>query len=316
MHIICEQVIDLRAFYCFTVVARHRSFTRAAEELGMAQPNLSAAIARLEQRIGGPLFIRRRLPLDLTSLGHTLLPPAEALAREADLLDRQVDRIRREIGTGIVIGGHPAFEKIPLRQTLIDRFMREQPGCSLRIMELPAHQMENALVSGEVDFLLSLSPLTAGYHSVLLAHYPLKLVIPAELPIAQLDAVPLEALAGSTVLDWTGIEPDLHAAVFGPLLKADVVLVPTPELSVPANIHYAAQRRAIFPIFGAFEETARLPHDMVMRPVTGSGVRAELRLLAMRQPVGGAQRTLWAIAGDLAAECCHLRMAPALQRAN
>ena len=43
---------------CFEAAARHLSFTRAAEELGMTQAAVSYQIKLLEERLGGPLFLR------------------------------------------------------------------------------------------------------------------------------------------------------------------------------------------------------------------------------------------------------------------
>ena len=56
----------------FTVLARERSFTRAAEQLHITQQSLSAHIAGMEQELGCPLVVRR-IPLELTYAGSVLL---------------------------------------------------------------------------------------------------------------------------------------------------------------------------------------------------------------------------------------------------
>ena len=48
----------LSAIRAFEAAARHRSFTRAAEELGMSQAAVSYQIRVLEERVGAPLFVR------------------------------------------------------------------------------------------------------------------------------------------------------------------------------------------------------------------------------------------------------------------
>lgn len=65
----------------FEAVARHRSFTGAAAELGMTQAAVSWQIKALEGRLGAALFLRRPRGVELTELGARLAPPtAEAFA--------------------------------------------------------------------------------------------------------------------------------------------------------------------------------------------------------------------------------------------
>ena len=56
----------LAALRAFEAVARHLSFTRAAEELGMTQAAVSYQIRMLEERMGAPLFLRKPREVVLT----------------------------------------------------------------------------------------------------------------------------------------------------------------------------------------------------------------------------------------------------------
>src|SRR5215208_7932980 len=64
----------LAAIRCFEAAARHQSFTRAAEELGMTQAAVSYQIKLLEDRVGGPLFMRGTRGVPLTEMGRQLAP--------------------------------------------------------------------------------------------------------------------------------------------------------------------------------------------------------------------------------------------------
>lgn len=64
----------------FSVLARERSFTRAAELLHITQQSLSSHIANLERELKCPLVVRR-IPLELTFAGQTFLRYAEELRR-------------------------------------------------------------------------------------------------------------------------------------------------------------------------------------------------------------------------------------------
>jgi LysR family glycine cleavage system transcriptional activator len=64
----------MSAVRVFEAAARHQSFTRAAEELGMTQAAVSYQIKMLEDRIGAPLFIRLPRQVALTAKGRQLAP--------------------------------------------------------------------------------------------------------------------------------------------------------------------------------------------------------------------------------------------------
>lgn len=68
----------LTALKAFEAAARHGSFTRAAGELGMTQAAVSYQIKILEERLGGPLFLRRPREVVLTEAGRRLAPPLTA----------------------------------------------------------------------------------------------------------------------------------------------------------------------------------------------------------------------------------------------
>lgn len=81
-----DHLPPLSAIRVFEAAARHLSFTRAAEELGMTQAAVSYQIKLLEERVGGPLFLRRPREVILTEAGQQLAPrlrDAFAILREA-----------------------------------------------------------------------------------------------------------------------------------------------------------------------------------------------------------------------------------------
>ncbi|WP_102961031.1 LysR substrate-binding domain-containing protein [Mangrovicella endophytica] len=70
----------LAALRAFEAAARHLSFTRAADELGMTQSAVSYQIKLLEERVGAPLFIRQTRAVSLSTPGRMLASAAtEAL---------------------------------------------------------------------------------------------------------------------------------------------------------------------------------------------------------------------------------------------
>jgi LysR family transcriptional regulator, glycine cleavage system transcriptional activator len=69
-----HRVPPLTSVRAFEAAARHMSFTKAAEELGMTQAAVSYQIKLLEERVGAPLFLRRPRQVTLTEVGRRLAP--------------------------------------------------------------------------------------------------------------------------------------------------------------------------------------------------------------------------------------------------
>ena len=91
------QAIELRHLRYFTAVADAGNFTRAAEQMFIAQPTLSQQIRRLEEIVGTPLLQRRREGLRLTPAGSVLLDASRAVL---SLVDHEVNRTRQVAGLG------------------------------------------------------------------------------------------------------------------------------------------------------------------------------------------------------------------------
>jgi DNA-binding transcriptional LysR family regulator len=69
--------ISLNALLCFEASARHLSFTKAADEIGVSVFAVSHHVRQIERRLGQPLFIRSWRSLALTDLGKMVLPLLE-----------------------------------------------------------------------------------------------------------------------------------------------------------------------------------------------------------------------------------------------
>lgn len=87
--------VDLRKLRYFMVLAEHGNFSRAAEELHIAQPVLSRQIRALETELGAALFVRDSKGAALTPAGTQLALDAEPLLADAEALRRSVARAAR-----------------------------------------------------------------------------------------------------------------------------------------------------------------------------------------------------------------------------
>ena len=72
-----DRLPPLTALRAFDVAARHMSFAKAAEEIGVTPAALSFQIMALEDHLGQPLFRRLNRAVELTEAGRALAPGAE-----------------------------------------------------------------------------------------------------------------------------------------------------------------------------------------------------------------------------------------------
>jgi len=97
--------MDLRALRYFVYVAEARSFSKAALQLGVAQPALSRQIQKLEEELGLELILRAGRQLELTEAGLLLLERAHSLIRQvaqtADDVRAHGLRIRGTLTVGV-----------------------------------------------------------------------------------------------------------------------------------------------------------------------------------------------------------------------
>jgi LysR family glycine cleavage system transcriptional activator len=83
---------SLQSLLAFEAAARHLSFTKAAQDLNLTQTAISHQIKTLEERLGTPLFVRRRNVLALTAAAHEYL---RSVNESINLLSMATERIRK-----------------------------------------------------------------------------------------------------------------------------------------------------------------------------------------------------------------------------
>ena len=93
-------MLSLHQLNCFLTVYEQGSLTRAAEELGYAQPSVSEQIRALEKSLGVQLFRRVGRGVVPTTVADTLRPHAERTLAAAEDTRRAAQQVRQfETGT-------------------------------------------------------------------------------------------------------------------------------------------------------------------------------------------------------------------------
>lgn len=166
---------DLRAFL---VLVEELHFGRTALRLGLAQPNLSALIRRLEERIGAPLFSRRPR-LELTAAGEIMARGAREMFEQLEITIERT-RLAAAGKIGVVRAGFASTAMLSSLPDVFRIFRKQNPGIELRLREMASTAQWDALRLGDIDVAITRE---AGedpaVHKRLIISEPFCIAIPA-----------------------------------------------------------------------------------------------------------------------------------------
>lgn len=147
--------MELRQLRYAEAVARHRHFTRAADELHIAQSALSHQIRRLEAELGAELFRRNSRRVEPTEAGEALAARARRVIAEVDGARGDIDALRGLVRGRVSVGALlPAGElDVP---ALLARFSGAYPEIEVDLHEGTAGDMQRHLAAERIDAAFSL----------------------------------------------------------------------------------------------------------------------------------------------------------------
>ncbi len=149
--------MDLRQLRYYEAVTRHRHFTRAAEELHVAQSALSQQVARLERELGIELLERTTRSVDTTDAGELVVARARTILAEAEALHADVDALRG-LTRGRVRVGALLFGGALDIPVLLAEFIDRYPNVDVGLREGTVQRMLDMLMDGSLDLTFALEP--------------------------------------------------------------------------------------------------------------------------------------------------------------
>ena len=151
------QAFDLNLLRVFDALMRERSVTRAGERVGLSQPAVSAALARLRAALDDQLFVRRGTEMAPTLRAEDLANPVrEALAAMERALfgERRFDPATTH-STFTLLGAD--FFSTLVMPRLAARLRREAPGVRLRFLDSARGDVDRLLQEDAIDLALDSS---------------------------------------------------------------------------------------------------------------------------------------------------------------
>jgi DNA-binding transcriptional LysR family regulator len=145
-----KREIELRHLRYFLAVAETLHFSKAAAQLGMAQPPLSQQIKSLERMLGYPLFDRTTRGVRLTKVGQYF---KERALHTVTKMHDDVEMARR-LGRGqegVLTVGFSGSVMLTTLPKAIERYRRLHPKVELRLRELVTAEQTSSLLDGTLD---------------------------------------------------------------------------------------------------------------------------------------------------------------------
>lgn len=145
--------MELRQLVYFEAVARCGGFSRAAEQLRIAQPAVSAQVRRLEAELGTPLLERTTRRVALTHAGELFLARTAAILGQLDGARADLAELDAVVRGHLRIGATQVLGSIDLPRSLAG-FNRRYPGVTLTLRTGLIARLLGDLDSGAIDVVL------------------------------------------------------------------------------------------------------------------------------------------------------------------
>jgi DNA-binding transcriptional LysR family regulator len=150
--------MEMHQLAYFESVSRHLHFTRAAEELNVAQPSVSQQIRKLEHELGTPLFHRMKRHVTLTEAGTLFLRHTRAILQQLEEARVEVQELSG-LRKGTLAVGAPPSVGTHLFPRALAAFSRKHPGIALTFREGGSRTLLQLLEDGDLDLAVVIQPI-------------------------------------------------------------------------------------------------------------------------------------------------------------
>ena len=191
--------MEFKQLRTFVEVVRHGGFTQAAQHLHISQSAVSKQVAQLEHSLGVLLLERLGSQVRLTAAGTVVLQRAEGMLRLRNELLSELDDLS-DLRRGELRLGLPLLGSDALFAGLFAEYRRRYPNISVQLLEGGSLNIEQAVLSGELELGGSLLPQDPQFAWQPFCDEPLDALLAADHPLAGKASVRLEELADTPFL--------------------------------------------------------------------------------------------------------------------
>ena len=145
--------VDLELYRVFYIVAKHKHMTKASRELHISQPAISQSIKKLEDQLGGTLFLRSNKGMELTEEGKMFYEYVKGALELINNAENEFTSFKDLSKGEIKIGCSTTLTKLVLMDALKD-FHLDYPNININIINDLTSNLINDLKLGKLDFVI------------------------------------------------------------------------------------------------------------------------------------------------------------------
>jgi DNA-binding transcriptional LysR family regulator len=191
--------LTLRQLRVFEAVARHMSFTRAAQELHLSQPAVSMQVKQLEDCVGLELFEKLGKRIFLTAAGFEMLHCAQAVLFKLIEAEQVFAEMKGIEGGRLNIAVATTVNYFATR--ILAEFNRHFPNVGISLEVTNREGLLERLAHNETDIvLMGQPPENIDIESTAFMDNPLVIIAAPGHPLANAERVELEQLKNETFL--------------------------------------------------------------------------------------------------------------------
>jgi len=153
---ICSMTLQQLEY--IVAVDRHRHFVKAAEACRVAQPTLSAMIAKLEDELDVRIFDRSKHPVEPTPVGQEIIRQARIVLQNSMQLKETVSSRKEIMATHLNLAIIPTVAPYIIPR-FIGLFQEFFPMTEIRILEMRTDEITRDLKEAKIDMGLLATPL-------------------------------------------------------------------------------------------------------------------------------------------------------------
>ena len=198
--------MEMNQIRYFLAVCEHRNFTHAASASNVSQPSLTTAIKKLEDELGGELFVRDRAGCRLTALGKLMQPRLQRIydetrqAKAEAVRHMRLERVPISVGVGETIGHN-------LISAAMERTRKRLPQAEIELIVASSSELLAGLRDGKLDVVVTAEKVSEDLYRIdRLYEEDYKVVMSKSHPLSEQDAISLSALAKTDMLDRLNCE--------------------------------------------------------------------------------------------------------------
>ena len=145
--------IDLELYRIFYIVAKNKNMTKASEELHISQPAISQSIKKLEEQLGGTLFLRSNKGMEQTEEGKMFYEYVKGALELINNAENEFTSFKDLSKGEIKIGCSTTLTKLILIDVLKE-FHNDYPNINIDIKNDLTSNLINDLKIGKLDFVI------------------------------------------------------------------------------------------------------------------------------------------------------------------